>query len=170
LVRIKVINQPVERVQTEVLALGVFEDVRPLSGPAEEVDWIFGGVLSRLILEGKIRGGTGESVLLAARSKLPAEKVLVVGLGRRDQFNLSSMMIALRSTLEQIRKLNARRGVMEFFGILDCPIDIRQAVEGMLTLLRGEPAAEALDLTLLVSNSNKAHQAEQYLLAASVTV
>jgi hypothetical protein len=165
-----VINQPVTRVRTEVLALGIFEDVRPLTGPAEEVDWIFGGLLSRLILDGKIRGASGESILLATQNKVPAEKVLIVGLGKRDPFNLSALMIALRSTLEQLHSLDARRCVMELFGILDCPIDIQQAVTGIQNLLRGGPAFQGLDLSLLISNSNKAHQAEQYLLAASVTV
>jgi len=163
-------NQPVARVQTEVLALGIFEDVRPLHGPAEEVDWIFGGLLSRLILDGKVRGFPGESVLLATQLKLPAAKVLILGLGKRDDFGLPSLVNACGSTLEMIARLNTRKCVMELFGVLDRPIDIQRAVGEVMTLVRGDLVSQGLDLSLLVSNSNKAHQAQQYLLAATVTV
>ena len=170
MVRIKVVNQPVARVQTDVLALGIFQDVRPLQGPSEEVDWIFGGLLSRLILNGKFRGLSGETVLLATQSKLPASKVLVLGLGNRDPFDLKALIGACRLTLEKIRSLNARRCVMELYGVLDRPIDIQQAMGEIMTVMRDDPSSQGLDLSLLVSNSNKAHQAQQYLLAASVTV
>ena len=153
-----------------MLAVGIFEDVRPLRGPAEEIDWIHQGVLSRLILDGKITGKLGESILLATQQKIPASKVLVIGLGVRDRFDYSVLQKSLEIALNKLLQLKVKRCVTELFGIVQCRLDITQVVQILTLFMIKSPVWKEIDLSLLVPNADKAHQVEQHLSAISVTV
>ena len=153
-----------------MLAVGIFEDVRPLRGPAEEIDWIHQGVLSRLILDGKITGKLGESILLATQQKIPASKVLVIGLGVRDRFDYSVLQKSLDIALNKLLQLKVKRCVTELFGIVQCRLDIAQVVQILSLFMIKSPAWKEIDLSLLVPNTDRAHQVEQHLSAISVTV
>ena len=60
---LKTVSQRVTRIHSEVIVLGFFQDVRPLIGLAADIDWIYDGILSRLILGRKIQGGGGRDNL-----------------------------------------------------------------------------------------------------------
>ena len=63
------------------IALGIFEDERPLKGTAGLVDWRLHGRLSRLLLSSFVTGQFMESCLTPAGDHLPMDKVILFGQG-----------------------------------------------------------------------------------------
>lgn len=59
-----------------------FADQKPLEGPAALLDWRLDGQLTRMLLDGDVRGRAGEHVLLQNNGKLAADWVLFVGGGK----------------------------------------------------------------------------------------
>ena len=74
---------PPDQLAGEVLAVSLFEDDRPPTGPAALVDWRLGGHLSRLLLSGRLTGRRDERFVLEPTGKLPVEWLLVCGSGAR---------------------------------------------------------------------------------------
>lgn len=59
-----------------------YSDQRPLAGPAALLDWRLDGQLTRMLLDGQIKGKAGEHVLMQGNGKLKADWVLFVGGGK----------------------------------------------------------------------------------------
>ena len=131
--RPKVVNQPVTKIRTDMLVLGIYQDVRPLRGPAEEVDWIYGGLLSRLIRDSKIAGKLGEATLLATQRKLPASKVLIIGLGEQNSFSETHYLEVLNITFKKLLQLQVSRCAMEMFGLLNGQLNAGKAVSHLFS-------------------------------------
>jgi hypothetical protein len=71
----------------DLLICGVFSDERPLRGAAGLLDWRTSGMLSRLLRENRLLGQDGEVLLLPGTPRLGVAKVLVFGLGTRQDFD-----------------------------------------------------------------------------------
>jgi hypothetical protein len=70
----------------ELLAVFIWQDVRPLRGGAGLLDWRLCGQLSELIQSGRLTGRDGEQLLLPAGGRLPWQFIMVMGLGPRAGF------------------------------------------------------------------------------------
>jgi hypothetical protein len=76
----------IDQLRLDALALTYFEDERPLRGLAGQVDWRLCGQLSRWIARGRLTGASGERALLPTVRRLGPERLLLHGLGPRDDF------------------------------------------------------------------------------------
>lgn len=74
--------------KTPCLILGVF-DKRRLSAPAEAVDRASGGRLTEILKRGDLDGESGRTLLLYDLPGLAAERVLLVGCGKRKELTRS---------------------------------------------------------------------------------
>jgi hypothetical protein len=86
----------IKKLETDAVAVGFFEDIRPLKGVAGALDWVLCGSLSHLLIHNKIRGALGEAALLTTKGKIPAPKVFMVGLGPRSQMTPATLREASR--------------------------------------------------------------------------
>lgn len=77
----------IDELRSELAVLSFFEDERPLRAMAGLCDWRLCGRLSRLLERGAINGAIGECTLSPAGSRLPFERLLLVGLGMRERFD-----------------------------------------------------------------------------------
>ena len=80
----------ISTVEADAIVLGVFEGLKPeeLSGAARAVDQKLGGELGHLLALGDFRGKKGESFILPTDGRLPAPRVILTGLGKREKFDL----------------------------------------------------------------------------------
>ncbi len=76
-----------ERVRVDLGLFPVFADERPLQGLAGLMDWRRSGRISSLLRSGFCTGAAGERVLLPGSAGLPVERVVLVGLGLRADFD-----------------------------------------------------------------------------------
>ncbi|HUL31223.1 MAG TPA: leucyl aminopeptidase [Thermodesulfobacteriota bacterium] len=77
-----------EKFSCELLLLFAFESPDPLKGPLLDVDLEWKGSISTLIKRGDFRGELFECHLLHPQAALPAQRVLLTGLGKKKEFDL----------------------------------------------------------------------------------
>lgn len=163
---VKVLAEKVTRVRSELLVLGFFQDVRPLNGWAAEIDWIQNGILSRLILAGKIRGVLGEATLLAPQGKMQAQKVLIMGLGEAAQFNDRNRLTVYSRVHDILSHLQIRDCAVELFGPSRSTPEGTKSVEAILRGAKGVSGPPP-GLSIMVHDFERAQRIQQYLLNLS---
>lgn len=115
--------------RSDVLALSLFEDERPLRGAAGLVDWRMCGRLSRLLETRRLEGTSAEVTLVPPRPRLPFDKLLLVGLGRSAGFSEASFASALERTFEALRSMRTHSSVMSLPGRSTGRISPERAVQ-----------------------------------------
>jgi len=76
---------PIRNIFSECAVCFLPEDIRPLKGVVGEVDWALNGLITSLIMRGKVSGRLLESVLIRPGRYLASEKLLVFGIGPYKQ-------------------------------------------------------------------------------------
>jgi leucyl aminopeptidase len=80
-------TKPFATLETEALVTYVFENGDVAQGRAAELDKLTGGLLGRLNKSGELTGKSLETTLVHAPAGLKAARLLIIGAGKRDQFN-----------------------------------------------------------------------------------
>ncbi|HVN41494.1 MAG TPA: leucyl aminopeptidase [Steroidobacteraceae bacterium] len=131
--RLFVVTGSAARQKTECAIVGLYES-GGLTAAAAQLDAALGGRLARLIGRGDLRGKAGECALLDTE-RGPAERLLVVGLGKKDGFGRKQYRKALSTALAALAKTGAREAV-SYLGL--------EPVEHTDVYYRARLAAEAL--------------------------
>ena len=94
-------------IRTPLLVVNLFEDLERPGGATAAVDEALGGLITRLIEQREIRGEVKQVVVVhnSDRERLAAERVAVVGLGKRDEFGLEAARVAAGSAVQKAREL-----------------------------------------------------------------
>lgn len=132
-----------DEVSAEVVACGVYRDLRPLGGLAGLVDWRLAGRLSALVKRGFLVGEVGELLAMPVRPRLGFDKLLVVGLGTRGGFGDATYRRVLERLLDALSGLQVKKAVLELPGRGDGAIDPERAAEILLDLI-GDDERDAL--------------------------
>lgn len=143
---LQVVQGDIAQQQTDCLVVNLFEGVTEPEGATGAMDRALDGAIRTLISSGDFTGEAGSSALLYTNGKLPAPRVLVVGLGKRERFDLHSARRAAAIAARAVAKL---KGVQRYATV------VHGGGSGGLDV---PPAAQALaEGTLLAS-----YQAPQY--------
>jgi leucyl aminopeptidase len=125
--QIKLDAKPYPEVEVDALVAYLFEDSEPIQGPLDEIDRGAAGLLRRLSKSGEVSGKMLEFTLIHAPQGLKAARLLLVGAGKRENFNGAAVR---KVTGAALRYLKARS--VKNFAILapekDRTEDFAQAV------------------------------------------
>ena len=160
---LKVLMHDIKKLETDAVAVGFFEDIRPLKGAAGALDWILCGSLSHLIIRKKICGALGETALLTTGGKIPAPKVFMVGLGPRSQITPATLREASRTVATIIVAAGVIRVAVDCF-----PLWSGQSEEDIAAVRQGleEGAGEhALDIALLAPDAASFERMSRFVRA-----
>ena len=91
-----------EKQRTGCVVVGVFEG-RKLSPSAKEIDRAAKGFLSEVLRRGDHDGKAGTSLLLHCLTGLPADRVLLVGLGKERELGESAYRKAIDTAIKALR-------------------------------------------------------------------
>jgi leucyl aminopeptidase len=80
-----------------------FEGVKSPEGDAAAADKALGGAISNLIKQGDIKGKLNEISVLHSLGKLPASRVVVVGLGKKKELTVNKVRGAVAETCRYLR-------------------------------------------------------------------
>ncbi|HEX8871248.1 MAG TPA: leucyl aminopeptidase [Candidatus Acidoferrum sp.] len=80
-------TKPFAALETDALVTYVFDETDPVQGRVAELDKLAGGLLGKLAKAGELTGKTLETTLLHAPAGLKAARLLLIGAGKREQFN-----------------------------------------------------------------------------------
>ena len=106
---IKILTQSVLNYRGDVLIVNLFEGVKKPAGATGAVDKALNGVISRAIARGEATGKLGETIVIHTLGKLPADKVVVVGLGPAASFREMEIRKASAAAILEARKLKTRK-------------------------------------------------------------
>ena len=151
----------------DTIIVNLFDDVITPGGATGAVDNALDGAISELIANGDLTGKAGQVITLYPREALIAKRVLVVGLGQRDAFNLEGVRRAAGTAVTKARKLNASHvaTIVHGAGVAGLPVApaTQATVEGSLLALyhyeaskqQKEPTNQIETLTLVEYDENK---------------
>src|SRR5205085_4003673 len=139
---IRIIEQLVEETQCDALVVGVaYRKIGQqtkklmLAGTAREVDSLLGGLIQDIYTNGEFKGDLGELLTLHPVGKLPAKRVLVVGLGAQEKMNTQTIRRASAIAARHLQQTGAHQIVLALnsreFNI-DLDESVRAGVEGAL--------------------------------------
>ena len=100
---IKVIAGDIAGIEADAILLNHFEDMKSPDGETAAVDRALGGAVSQLIKQGEIKGKLNEITMLHSFGKLPAARVVVVGLGKQSDLSVNKIRGAVAETCRWLR-------------------------------------------------------------------
>src|SRR5258708_39413737 len=89
--RITLVTQPFAALETDALVSYVFEETDPVQGRIAEIDQAAAGLPRKLAKSGELTGKMLEFTLLHAPAGLKAARLLLVGAGKREQWNSAAL-------------------------------------------------------------------------------
>lgn len=101
--------------QTDCIVVNLFAGVTAPGGATGAVDQALGGAISKLIAIGDFTGEVGTTALLYTNGQLKAERVLVVGLGSAETFDLGGVRKAAATAQKALQACN---GVKQYATIV----------------------------------------------------
>ena len=101
---------------TEIIVSTIASDERPPHGVTGLLDFRLAGRISRQIQAGFATGKVGEVLLIPGKPKLPFDKILLFGIGKRSEFNDPVFRTVLNKILRTLEGLRVRTAVVELPG------------------------------------------------------
>lgn len=103
---LKAVRAAPEGYRTGALVVALFEGDKRPAGAAAAVDAALGGQITQLIAAGELTGRPNQVVVLHTAGRLPAERVIVVGLGKRPEFGADAVRQAAAAAARAARRHN----------------------------------------------------------------
>ncbi len=102
-------SQAAAAIEAQALVAYVFEEDDPISGRVAELDKSTGGLLRRLAKGGELTGKSLEMTLLHAPTGIKAERLLVVGAGKKEKFSLGELRKLAGAALRFLKPRGVKR-------------------------------------------------------------
>ena len=118
--------------ETEAIVTPVFEADDPIQGRVAEVDQLLGGLLKRLATGGELTGKNLEFTLLHAPAGLKAARLLLVGAGKREQFNGATLRKVAGAALRSLKAKSVRNFAFLAGGTLPSAEGAQALAEGFI--------------------------------------
>ncbi len=106
--KIRLIVGDITQIEADAIVVNLFEGAQKPSGATAAVDKALDGAITSLISRSEIKGKFEEVAVLHTFGKLPARIVAVVGLGKRQDFNVDKIRRLTGCFCRALRKLNCR--------------------------------------------------------------
>ena len=156
--------------QGDGIIVNLFDGVTTPSGATGAVDNALGGLISKLIASGDIKGKLGNATIIHTVDKLPAARVCVVGLGKEKEFMLDRARSAAANGARALRDAGAKKiativhgADIGDIGDLDAEQAAQAVVEGTLLglwkfrkyLTGTDESGELEEITILENDASK---------------
>lgn len=106
---IEVKRGAIQEEQTELIVVNLFQGVTEPGGATGSVDKALHGQIGDLIAAGDFKGKLNETAVLYTRGDIPAKRVLLVGLGKQDEFDLDKVRQVAGTAARKARSLGLSR-------------------------------------------------------------
>ena len=106
---IRVVVGDVAKFRGDAVVMSLFEGVRAPTGTMAILNATLGGTFRRLIQMGEVTGKWGEQTLVHTLGKLPADRILVMGLGKLQDFTPDRARTVSAEAVKHLRKIGVRR-------------------------------------------------------------
>jgi leucyl aminopeptidase len=97
------------------IVVGFYEGSEQPEGQAAAVDAELGGIIAQLIQQGDLKGKAKEINLIYSMGKLPAAKVIVLGMGKKNELTLEKVRVATADLVKYLSQKNVETASLELF-------------------------------------------------------
>jgi len=101
--QITLVTQPFAAIETDALVSYVFEETDLVQGRIAEIDRAAGGLLRKLAKSGELTGKMLEFTLVHAPAGLKAARLLLVGIGKREQYSIAALRKVAGAALRHLK-------------------------------------------------------------------
>ncbi|MFH1639024.1 MAG: leucyl aminopeptidase [Chloroflexota bacterium] len=101
---IKIIIGDITQTRAGAIVLGIFADVSTLEDNLAKVDEVLGGAITGMLKQGEIKGKLHEITLIHSLNRLPAERVVILGLGNVSDLTLDKVRGAFGGACRYLRQ------------------------------------------------------------------
>ncbi|HEV3219268.1 MAG TPA: leucyl aminopeptidase [Candidatus Acidoferrales bacterium] len=102
-------SQAAPAIETQALVAYVFEEEDPINGRVAELDKSTGGLLRRLAKSGELTGKSLEMTLIHVPSGIKAERLLLVGAGKKEKFSDAELRRLAGAALRFLKPRGVKR-------------------------------------------------------------
>ncbi len=106
--QITLVTQPFAALETDALVSYVFEETDPVQGRVAEIDKSAAGLLRKLTKSGELTGKMLEFTLIHAPVGLQAARLLLVGAGKREQWNSAALRKVTGAALRYLKSRSVK--------------------------------------------------------------
>ncbi|MCJ2520908.1 MAG: leucyl aminopeptidase [Candidatus Thermoplasmatota archaeon] len=129
---VEVIQGRIEEMEDKAIVVNLFKRVKRPGGATGAVDKALGGMIRDLIRGGDLKGKFKEAVLFRTFRKIPAERVLVVGLGEKEKFSLDRIREVSAKAARHLRDAGVDSYSTIVHGAGIGGFDLREASEALV--------------------------------------
>jgi len=101
---IEVVIGNIAEVEADAIIVGFFEGMERPDGDLAVIDKALDGAVSQLIGQGEIKGKLNEITIIHSLGKLPAARVVVVGLGKKEELSQDRVRLAVGETCRLLQQ------------------------------------------------------------------
>src|SRR5687768_2438497 len=101
---LEVTTGDVAGIDTAALVVNLYQGVKEPSGATAAIDHALDGQITALIQEGEITGQLEEITIVHTAGRIPARRVVVVGLGKKEECDLEALRKAMGTTTRRLLK------------------------------------------------------------------
>jgi leucyl aminopeptidase len=112
---LKVAQGNIVEMETDCIVVNLFQDVTEPGGATGAVDQAMDGAIRRLIADRDFTGERDSTAMLYTYGRLPSPRVLIVGLGKQEQFDLQGVRRAAGVAAQALKKV---KGVQHYATIV----------------------------------------------------
>jgi leucyl aminopeptidase len=102
--KFKTVTGNITEIKTGAIIIGYYQDTKQMDDIMGSVDRILNGVISNLIKQGDIKGKSGESTLLYSNGLIPADRIVIAGMGKKKDLNISKISETVAESCRQLRQ------------------------------------------------------------------
>lgn len=129
--KVQLKNQKLENIKCDVLIVNLFEGVKTLGGGTGAVDLALDGLLKKIIKEEDFKGKLGSTLVIRTNDAIPAKKVIIVGLGEREKFDLNAVRKASAAAIRAAKEENAKTVCTILHGAGIGKLDSKEAAQAV---------------------------------------
>ncbi|HID96360.1 MAG TPA: leucyl aminopeptidase [Candidatus Latescibacteria bacterium] len=106
---INLVSGDITKAEVDALIVNLFEGLKQPGGATHAVDKALNGAISNLITEGELKGELNQVAVIHTFGRISARRVIVVGLGKEEEFTLDRVRQVTATGLRKARDLGAKR-------------------------------------------------------------
>jgi len=104
---VKVIKDQIKDIITDVIVIGIYEGVKSLDIKLHSIDEQLGGIITEMISNESFKGKEGETVLVHSLGKISAKKILLLGLGKKENLKADTIRRLGAKAVKEAEKTKA---------------------------------------------------------------
>ena len=101
-------NQKIESISCDVLIVNLFEGVKTPEGATGAIDKALYGLVKKVIKEEEFKGKPASTLIIRTNDSITAKKIVIVGLGKKDKFDINTLRKAAASAIRAAKNEKAK--------------------------------------------------------------